>query len=225
MGQFAGEAAARQEIVRQLGRVMGSDSAREVVEMLSAANQPDGLSLAAITSVVVLLFGASGVFVQLQEALNTVWNVMPDPEQGIMNTIQKRVVSFVMVLGLGVLLLVLLVCYLHMVLIGQFVGTAVGGKTATSVAGTAGPELVEGAVSVAVGKGVLVDVAVGVRVGRGVGEASGVSVGSAVAVGAGVLVGASGSIVAVAAGGLSTAGGPPTGGGAATELPSSDCTR
>ena len=128
MGQFAGEAAARQEIVRQLGRVMGSESAREVVEMLSAANQPDGLSLAAITSVVVLLFGASGVFVQLQEALNTVWNVMPDPEQGIMNTIQKRVVSFVMVLGLGVLLLVLLVLSTAVAFLGSEIEAALPGS-------------------------------------------------------------------------------------------------
>jgi membrane protein len=129
VGQFASEAAARQEIVRQLGRVMGSESAREVVEtFLNAAHQPEGLSLAAITSAVVLLFGASGVFVQLQETLNTVWNVMPDPERGFMHTIQKRIVSFVMVLGLGVLLLVLLVLSTAVAFLGSEIEAALPGS-------------------------------------------------------------------------------------------------
>jgi len=128
VGQFAGEAEVRQEIIRQLGRVMGSTSARDVVEMLSAANQPAGLSLAAITSVVVLLFGASGVFVQLQEAMNTVWNVMPDPEQGIRHTIQKRIVSFVMVLGLGVLLLILLGLSTAVAFLGSEIEAALPGS-------------------------------------------------------------------------------------------------
>ncbi|MBK8902574.1 MAG: YihY/virulence factor BrkB family protein [Anaerolineaceae bacterium] len=128
VGQFASEAAARQEIVRQLGRVMGSESAGDVVEMLSAASQPAGLSLAALTSAVVLLFGASGVFVQLQEAMNTVWNVMPDPELGIMNTIQKRIISFVMVLGLGVLLLLMLVISTAVAFLGSEIEEALPGS-------------------------------------------------------------------------------------------------
>lgn len=108
VGQFTGGAATQQAIVQQVDRIVGAQGANAIEMILQAASQPAGLSLAALTSIAVLLFGASGVFVQLQDALNTVWNVKPDPEQGIMNTIQKRAVSFLMILAVGALFLILL---------------------------------------------------------------------------------------------------------------------
>ncbi len=56
-----------------------------------------------------LLFGASGVFGELQGALNTIWNVKPKPGRGILSTIRDRFLSFGMVLAVGFLLLVTLI--------------------------------------------------------------------------------------------------------------------
>jgi membrane protein len=109
VGQFADQATVQQSLISQARQLMGSDGADAIEMILEAATQPTSLSLAAITSVLILFFSASGVFVQLQDAMNTIWDVMPDPEKGIMNTIQKRVVSFLMVLAIGLLFLVLLV--------------------------------------------------------------------------------------------------------------------
>jgi len=108
-GRFAGEQAARQAIVNQVGRVVGAEGQQAITTILEAAGRPEGLSLTTIISVIVLFFGASGVFVQLQETLNTIWDVQPDPEKGIMNRVQKRVFSFLLVIGIGFLLIVLLV--------------------------------------------------------------------------------------------------------------------
>lgn len=118
-GQFADEAAVRQTIVSQVGRVMGSGARDVITTILDAASQPQGLSLATAVSLVVLFFSASGVFVQLQDAMNTIWEVMPDPEQGFMTTIKKRIVSFLMVLGLGVVLIVLLLASSLVTLLDQ----------------------------------------------------------------------------------------------------------
>lgn len=107
-GQFAGEAAARQAIVRQVEQFMGSSAQDAITSILEAAGQPEGLSLATAVSLAVLFFSASGVFVQLQDALNAIWEVMPDPDQGMMITVKKRIVSFVMVIGIGILLILLL---------------------------------------------------------------------------------------------------------------------
>lgn len=107
-GQLTDEAAARQTIVSQVERVMGAQASEVIATILEAASQPVGLSLATAVSLVVLFFSASGVFVQLQDALNTIWEVMPAPEQGIITRIKKRGVSFVMVLALGLLLIILL---------------------------------------------------------------------------------------------------------------------
>lgn len=128
VGQFASGEAAQQTIVQQVEQVVGSQGANAIVMILDAASQPTSLSLAALTSVVVLLFGASGVFVQLQDALNTVWNVMPDPEKGIMNVIQKRVVSFVMILAMGALFLILLLLSSVVAFLGSQINQALPGS-------------------------------------------------------------------------------------------------
>jgi len=46
--------------------------------------------VSSIISIIVLLFGASGIFAELQDALNTVWEVQPKPERGLINVIRSR---------------------------------------------------------------------------------------------------------------------------------------
>lgn len=108
VGQFAGADTAQQAIVDQVGQVLGAQGTQAIATILDAAAQPINLSLTAVVSVAVLFFSASGVFVQLQDALNTVWNVMPDPDAGLKNTIRKRLVSFAVILAVAVLFLLLL---------------------------------------------------------------------------------------------------------------------
>jgi membrane protein len=70
---------------------------------------------------VTLLLGASGVFGQLQEAMNTIWKVPPEPKGGILETIKDRFFSFTMVLGVGFLLLVSLVVSAGLASLDEFV--------------------------------------------------------------------------------------------------------
>jgi membrane protein len=105
-GIFLGDqAGARTAVIHNLAAVIGVDAARQVGEMaVSAHKQSSGL-LASIIGIVILLMGASGVFMQLQDALNTIWKVEPKPGQGIGAIIQQRFLSLSMVLGAGFLLL------------------------------------------------------------------------------------------------------------------------
>ncbi|MCA9972177.1 MAG: YihY/virulence factor BrkB family protein [Anaerolineales bacterium] len=109
IGQFASRETAQRTIRMQAQQWIGGEGANAVQLILDAATQPTNLSLAALISFAVLFFSASGIFVQLQEAMNTIWNVMPDPDKGLMNTIRKRAISFVMVLVAGLLFLLLIV--------------------------------------------------------------------------------------------------------------------
>jgi membrane protein len=77
--------------------------------LVEGADQSGGGILATILAVVAILFGATGVFIQMQDALNTIWEVEPKPGQGVWGFIRNRVLSFAMVLAIGFLLLVLLV--------------------------------------------------------------------------------------------------------------------
>ncbi|WP_019503466.1 YihY/virulence factor BrkB family protein [Pleurocapsa sp. PCC 7319] len=108
-GAVFGQDAARGEIVEQINNLVGEQGAQAIETALANADQPQLGSVASIISVVILLIGASGVFAQLQQALNTVWNVKAKPDGGIWEFIRKRLLSFGMVLVIGFLLLVSLV--------------------------------------------------------------------------------------------------------------------
>ena len=105
-GVFLGDqAGARTAVIHNLAAVIGVDAARQVGEMAVSANKQSSGLLASIIGIVILLMGASGVFIQLQDALNTIWKVEPKPGQGIMAIIQQRFLSLSMVFGAGFLLL------------------------------------------------------------------------------------------------------------------------
>lgn len=108
-GAVFGEEAARGEIVGQIQGLVGTSGAEAIETALKNADRPEISSIASLISIGVLLFGASGVFAQLQEALNAVWNVRAKPSLGIWGFIRKRLLSFSMVLAIGFLLLVSLV--------------------------------------------------------------------------------------------------------------------
>lgn len=85
-------------------------SALDVVQQIAQkAAQPNKSTTATIIGVALALFGASGVFGQLQDALNTVWGVRAKPGLGIKGFIWARFLSFAMVAGICFLLLVSLV--------------------------------------------------------------------------------------------------------------------
>jgi membrane protein len=95
----------RHQIEDQLKSTLGPDSAKMIESMMSA--QKHGSSLVAtIVGLAALLFGAGGVFGQLQDALNTIWEVKTKPGAGVWGLLRNRFLSFSMVLGIGFLLLV-----------------------------------------------------------------------------------------------------------------------
>jgi membrane protein len=104
-----GEVGARQAIVAQIEQTVGHAVAVAIGQLLEHAATPRDATIATVVGVVVLLFGASGVFVQLQDSLNTIWKVVPKPGRGFLGFVRDRILSFAVVLGTGCLLLVSLV--------------------------------------------------------------------------------------------------------------------
>lgn len=97
----------------QVRDIVGRDGAEQVQAMIESARERmsgSGGLLATLLGIGTLLFGATGAFAQLQDALNRAWEVEPDPESGgVKNFIFKRLLSFGMILGVAFLLLVSLV--------------------------------------------------------------------------------------------------------------------
>jgi membrane protein len=105
-GYFFDEEAARSEVVAQFESFLGQRAGDTVEAMLTGTAAPERERAAALLGLAVLLFGASGVFGALQEALNAIWEVAPKAGAGWTTLLRRRFVSFAMVLGTGFLLLV-----------------------------------------------------------------------------------------------------------------------
>ena len=90
----------------QLDQLVGQAGAKAIGDMIANAQAPGSGTLATIVSLIILLFSASGVFAELQDSMNTIWEVKPKPTLGWMSTIKKRFLSMGMVFAIIFLLLV-----------------------------------------------------------------------------------------------------------------------
>lgn len=109
IGFFFGEQAAEGQIMGQLEGMLGADGAAGVQEMIRNANQPTQGLVATVVGLATMVIGASTVFGELQDAMNTVWDAKPDPSQSWFDYVVARLTSFSMILVVGFLLLVSLV--------------------------------------------------------------------------------------------------------------------
>jgi membrane protein len=108
---LVGENAARSGIIDQIRQTVGASTANAVAAVLDGATQTGGHAGITVLGLVLLLLGASGVYVELQEALNLIWKTEAPPRIGsaVIHFIKHRLLSFTAVLGTGVLLLLSLI--------------------------------------------------------------------------------------------------------------------
>ncbi len=122
-GLVLGQEAAQGQIFDQLRILIGAASAEAVQDVVQNANaKPATGVLTAIIGFLALLFGASGVFGELQASLNAIWGVEPKPGRGLWGIIQDRILSFGFILVVGFLLLVSLVLTTAIAFAGEWLG-------------------------------------------------------------------------------------------------------
>jgi len=109
IGLFFGKDSAQVQLVAQLRGTLGPQGAEVVQTVLESAEQPDIAGIAGILSLLTLLWGASNLFVELQDSLDTIWGVELKPRTGFKAIVLERFISFGMILVIGFLLLVSLV--------------------------------------------------------------------------------------------------------------------
>ena len=118
-GLVFGTEVAEQAMMTQIESLVGPQSAAAIKQMLEIAQKPSSGLFASLIAIGTLLLGASGVFAQLQDALNAVWGVEPKADRGMWGTIKDRFFSLVAVLGTGFLLLVSLVLSAALAAVGK----------------------------------------------------------------------------------------------------------
>ncbi|MBA2657193.1 MAG: YihY/virulence factor BrkB family protein [Tatlockia sp.] len=105
-GFVFGREAVQGQLLEQVSRTFGEGSAFQIKEILLHSFNPTKNFILQAIAVVVMLFGASGVFGALQAGLNTIWGVEQKSGKGFWRLIKDRFLSISMVLGVGFLLLV-----------------------------------------------------------------------------------------------------------------------
>lgn len=129
-GAVFGEDAARGQIASELSRVVGPAAGAGIETLLAEARAPDEGLLGSLASLVVLLFGASGVFGELQFAMNAIWNVPPKAHTGALEFMRERAMSFAMVISVALLLFASLLASTLLSAAGKFFDDALPGGAA-----------------------------------------------------------------------------------------------
>ncbi len=114
--------AAQNGLIDQAKQMIGSGGGETVKSLLASAQKPSSGIFASIVSFLVLLFGASGVFTELHDALNLIWDAKAKTSSGVMGLIKDRLFSFGMVLSVGFILLVSLFVSAGLAFLGKFIG-------------------------------------------------------------------------------------------------------
>ncbi|NTY00441.1 YihY/virulence factor BrkB family protein [Deinococcus sp. JMULE3] len=105
---------------------LGADTAEFLRTLVNTDTLQKGSLIATLGAFVTLFLGATGLFVQLQGALNAMWGADPAPAQGFVHVLVTRVKSFVMILAIGLVLIVFLGLNTYLSAIAQGLGDTIG---------------------------------------------------------------------------------------------------
>jgi membrane protein len=105
-GRFFGEEAVQGQIYNQMKSFVGSNAAEQIQTIIKNAAISNKSGMAAIIGIITLLIGATTVFGEIQDSINSIWGVKAKPKAGIMKLVMTRLLSFGMIASLGFLLLV-----------------------------------------------------------------------------------------------------------------------
>jgi membrane protein len=105
-GVFLEKEAAQGQIFSQLKGFLGAETAAQLQELIKKASIADKGVMASVIGGVTLLVGATTIFADIQDSINTIWGIKPKPKRGWLKLLMNRFLSFSVIVSLGFLLLV-----------------------------------------------------------------------------------------------------------------------
>jgi membrane protein len=126
-GMVLGEQAAQGTIFAQLQGLLGPEAAGFFQSAVAHSREPGANTISAVVGLATLVWSASNVFGQLQDALNTIWEVKPKPA-GVVGAVKRRIVPLSMLLGFGFILLVSLLLSAGLSAVSTLLGDALPGS-------------------------------------------------------------------------------------------------
>ena len=108
LGFFYSKADVSMKVFNQLGNMLGRSGAEQLRSILDNISQQNSSSLFGIIGVIVLVFGATGIFTEIQGSINYIWSIKSKPKRSWLKYITDRLLSFSLIVGIGFLMLVTL---------------------------------------------------------------------------------------------------------------------
>ena len=110
-------------IMAEIKRLVGPAGAGAVQIVVTSTPSLKGSIIFTLVGLVTLIVSSTGFFAQLQDALNTIWNVSGKPHDNVEGFVKKRLLSFTMIVGIGILLLLALVLSAVLSTLGSLYGS------------------------------------------------------------------------------------------------------
>lgn len=108
-GIFYGREAVQGRIYGQINGLVGSEAAVQVQEIVANVQQEGTSTIGAIVGIIMLVVGATAVFIEMQDSINMIWSVKAKPKKGWLAFLRNRLLSFSMIISIGFILLVSLI--------------------------------------------------------------------------------------------------------------------
>ena len=109
MGFFYKKADVTTKVFNQLSILVGKSGAEQLKSILDNISNQNNTTLFGIIGVVILLFGATSIFTEIQSSINYIWSINAKPKRGWLKYITDRLLSFSLIIGIGFLMIVTLV--------------------------------------------------------------------------------------------------------------------
>jgi len=121
-GFFYGTEAAQGQLLDELRRLVGPEGAQTIQAILAGARNKDSGLMATIIASVLLVVGATSAFAELKDSLDEIWDVPPPKDASWWDTVRTRLLSFGLILTLGLLLMTSLVVSAALTVVEKFLG-------------------------------------------------------------------------------------------------------
>nr|WP_314546956.1 YihY/virulence factor BrkB family protein [uncultured Massilia sp.] len=121
-GFFYGQEAAQGQLIHELRGLVGPQGAETIQAILAGARNHESGKLATIVASVLLVVGATSAFSELKDSLDEIWGVPPPADASWWDTVRTRLLSFGLILTLGLLLMTSLVVSAALTLVETFIG-------------------------------------------------------------------------------------------------------
>ena len=126
-GIFFGHEAVRGVVVEELAAMIGLKGAAVLEDLIASASDFGSGLLGGIAGFVIFLLAATGVFVELQDALNAIWKVKPQERSGLITFLRTRLLSLAVIIGIAFVLMVALVLDAVLSAVGDYLSSFIPG--------------------------------------------------------------------------------------------------